>query len=405
MKLYYYKDPKKPLCYYETLEQVVIPEKYQEKKVRGFWVSTVENIDFPILTDEKEYKKLIDEMFLTAKAFNINTVFFQVRPLNDAFYKSKLNPWSRYLTGKEGLEPSFDVLEYIVKKGKENNIEIHAWCNPYRVSRPITTDKETYLNTLDDKNFAKKNPHLVISDEKNQLILNPTREEVKQFIIESMLEIVENYDVSGVHWDDYFYPYAPLKEDDNDLKEFENRNDKSMDLASFRRFHITDVIKRVHQAIKQNNSNLKFGVSPFGIWRSNKNDPRGSNTAKSTSESYTNQYADSYDWVKSEIIDYIVPQLYWEFGNSVAPFADLTKWWDSVVEGTNVELYIGHASYRLGREGEFENKNEVVNQLKYANNYKNVSGNIFFTYKNFVYREVQKEGMDALKELLTSGKI
>lgn len=405
MKLFYFKDKTKPINYFETEEQVIIPSEYKEKDVRAFWVSTVANIDLPILTDELEYKRLLDEIIENALKYNINTIFFQVRPLNDAFYKSKLNPTSRFLLGEEGKQMPFDILEYIVKKANKHNIEVHAWCNPYRVARPIgELTKEEYLNTLDDLNFAKKHPDLVIMDENKQLILNPTKEEVKVFIIESMIEIIENYNVKGIHWDDYFYPYAKLSEDDNDLDEFELRMDKSQNLADFRRYHVTDVIKRLHQAVKKVDKSKEFGVSPFGIWMSRHNDPRGSNTAKNTSESYITQYADTYLWVKEEYIDYIVPQLYWEFGHHLAPFADLAKWWASVVRGTNVKLYIGHASYRLGKEGEFENKDEVSNQLKFANNLDEVDGNVFFTYKNFKDVEVLKEGMESIRKTLNKEK-
>lgn len=401
MKLFYYKDPKKPLNYFETNEQVIIPEEYKEKSVRAFWVSTVANIDLPVLTDADEYKRLLDEIVSNAVKFNINTIYFQVRPLNDAFYKSKLNPYSRYLVGEEGKEPAFDVLKYIIEAASEHNIEIHAWANPYRVSRAIgDLTKEDYLETLDDMNYAKKHPEDVIMDINKQLILNPTSESVKKFIIESMVEILENYDVKGVHWDDYFYPYAKLSEEDNDLPNFEKREDKSMDLGDFRRFHVTDVIRRLHLAVKEVDQKLQFGVSPFGIWQSKHVDPRGSNTAEKTSSAYHTQFADTYLWVKEQYIDYIVPQLYWEFGHHLAPFADLTRWWADVVKGTNVKLYIGHASYRQGNEGEFENINEVSNQLKYANNFDEVDGNVFFTYKNFKNIEVSSEGMEQLRKTL-----
>lgn len=401
MRLYSYKNKEQKINYFKTDVQVEIPEIYVQKDMRAFWVSNVVNIDFPVLENEKEYKKLIHQMIDTAVEFNINTIFYQVRPLNDAFYKSKLNPYSRYLSGKEGVKPLFDVLEYTIKEAKKYNIEIHAWCNPYRVSLGLETSKEEYLNTLDDLNFAKKRPDLVITDSKNQLILNPTSEEVKEFIIDSMIEIVENYDVAGIHWDDYFYPYAPLSEHDNDLENFEKREDKSMDLASFRRFHITDVIKRLHQELKKKEDKLCFGVSPFGIWRSKGVDPKGSNSDDSTSMSYDRQYADSYDWVKNEYIDYIVPQLYWEFNHPVAPFADLATWWADLVVGTNVKLYIGHGLYRQGREGDYENPLEIVNQLKFVNNFDSVDGNIFFTYHNFIKEDdPAKEGVKELKKLL-----
>ena len=406
MKLFYYKDNKKPINYFETNEQVVIPSEYKEKSVRAFWVSTVANIDLPVLKDELEYKKLLDEIVANAVKFNINTIYFQVRPLNDAFYMSKLNPISRYLMGEEGLNPPFDVLKYLIDAAKKENIEIHAWANPYRVSRPIgDLTKDEYLATLDDKNFAKRNPNLIIKDETGQLILNPTREEVKQFIVDSMVEILENYDVKGVHWDDYFYPYAKLSEEDNDLKEFENRKDKSQALDDFRRMHVTDVIKMTYEAVKAVNKDLQFGVSPFGIWQSKHTDPRGANVAENVSASYIRQYADTLDWIEKEIIDYIVPQLYWEFGHNLAPFADLAKWWANAVKGTNVKLYIGHAAYRLGNEGEFENINEVANQLRFSNSFDEVSGNVFFTYKNFKGIEVSKDGMEQIRKTLNKEKL
>jgi len=406
MTIFYYKDNKKPINYSETNEQVAIPSGYKEKSVRAFWVSTVANIDLPVLKDELEYKKLLDEIVANAVKFNINTIYFQVRPLNDAFYMSKLNPISRYLMGEEGLNPPFDVLKYLIDAAKKENIEIHAWANPYRVSRPIgDLTKDEYLATLDDKNFAKRNPNLIIKDETGQLILNPTREEVKQFIVDSMVEILENYDVKGVHWDDYFYPYAKLSEEDNDLKEFENRKDKSQALDDFRRMHVTDVIKMTYEAVKAVNKDLQFGVSPFGIWQSKHTDPRGANVAENVSASYIRQYADTLDWIEKEIIDYIVPQLYWEFGHNLAPFADLAKWWANAVKGTNVKLYIGHAAYRLGNEGEFENINEVANQLRFANSFDEVSGNVFFTYKNFKGIEVSKDGMEQIRKTLNKEKL
>ncbi|VEU80290.1 Uncharacterized protein conserved in bacteria [Haploplasma axanthum] len=338
-------------------------------------------------------------MFKIAKEFNINTIFYQVRPMNDAFYESKLNPYSRYLTGEEGLKPSFDVFEYIIKKAKEHKIAIHAWCNPYRVSMKLDINKNEYLKTLDDLNFAKKNPNLVITDSNNQLILNPAREEVKKFIIESMLEIIDKYDVDGIHFDDYFYPYSSLSAHDNDLNDYEEAKNDYSTIADFRRYHISDIIRRLNEKIKKRDKNIMFGISPFGIWRSKQNDERGSNTAANTSQSYDTQYADSYNWIKNGYIDYIVPQLYWEFGHPVAPYADLVDWWTNIIKDTKVKLYIGHALYRLGNEGEFENPIEIVNQIKYANKYKEVNGNVFFTYHTF--KEIEnKKGVLEVKKLL-----
>lgn len=403
MKLINFKT-NQPLNYYQTDKQIKIPEDFKLKDVRAFWVSNVLNIDLPLATSEN-YKEKIYEMFETAKAYNINTIFFQVRTSNDAFYKSKMNPYSRYLTGKEGVEPPFDVLAFVLEEAKKYNIEVHAWCNPYRVSTKTDLTKEEFLKNCDDLNFAKRHPEFTVTDKKGLIILNPAKKEVKEFIKDSMMEILENYDVAGIHFDDYFYPYSGLNENDDDSFDFEHREDKNMDLGDFRRHQITEVIKDLHSLIKEKYPTKKFGVSPFGIWKNRPNDPRGSNTDIACSQSYDNQYADSYTWVKEGYIDYIIPQLYWDFGHSIAPYGDLLEWWVELCKDTNVDLYIGHGAYRLGSEGCYENKYEVVNQLKFSNQHETVKGNVFFTYKTFIEKGLTKPGMDLVKDLLNGKKV
>ncbi|VEU82818.1 glycoside hydrolase family 10 protein [Acholeplasma hippikon] len=403
MKLVNYKT-NLPLNYYQTDIQIEIPEDFKLKPMRAFWVSNVVNIDLPKVTDPN-YKNKIKEMFETAKAYNINTIFFQVRTTNDAFYRSKLNPYSRFLTGKEGVAPEFDVLAYVLEEAKKYNIEVHAWCNPYRVSMKTPLTKSEYLAECDDLNFAKIHPEFTVTDKNGLIILNPAKKEVKEFIKQSMLEILENYDVAGIHFDDYFYPYAGLSDTDNDLADFEARTDKTIDLDQFRRNQITEVIKDMHDLIKTNYPTKKFGVSPFGIWKNKPNDPRGSNTDIKCSQSYDNQYADSYEWVKNGYIDYIIPQLYWDFAHPIAPYGDLLEWWVELCKDTNVDLYIGHGAYRLGSEGGYENKYEVVNQLKFANQHETVKGNCFFTYKTFIEEGPTRPGMDLVKQLLNGKKV
>ncbi len=403
MKLYKFKNPSEPITYYKTNIQIEIPESYHEKELRGLWVSNVVNIDLPTTEDIDVYQAKVIEMLDTCIAYNINAIFFQVRTTNDAFYESKLNPYSRYFTGKEGKKPLFDIMKWIISEAKKRKIQFHAWCNPYRVSMNSKLSKEEYLNTCDDINFAKKHPELIVLDKKGQSILNPCRKEVKDFIIESMLEIVKNYNVDGIHFDDYFYPYAGLDDVENDLWDYEHRKNKNLSLDEFRRQNVDEVIKGVHQAIKNYSSKLRFGVSPFGIWKNKANDSKGSNTDPACSQSYDNQYADSLKWVKEGYVDYVVPQIYWELGHRIAPFADILDWWVDVCKDTNVDLYIGHGAYRYGNEGEFENPFEVINQIKYANQNPVVKGNIFFTYKTFINKDKSKQGMLELKKLLTGG--
>jgi len=400
MKLYKYKAKNEPITYLNTDIQIEIPDVYIEKEYRAVWVSNVANIDLPTVEDLKRYQAKVIQYFDTFVEYNLNTIFFQVRTNNDAYYYSKLNPYSRFCTGKEGKEPPFDVFAWVIKEAKKRNLAIHAWCNPYRVSYDGKLSIDEYLATCDDLNFAKKHPEYLVLDKGGKLILNPTKTEVKQFVIASMVEIVENYDVDGIHLDDYFYPYSGLSDTVNDLADFNNRLDKTMSLGDFRRKHVNDLIKGINDAIHQVDEKLLFGVSPFGIWRNKASDIAGSNTAPACSESYSGQFADSLAWVKEEMLDYIVPQIYWPFGHKIAPFGDILDWWKDQVKGTNVDLLIGHPAYRLGEKGDFENPEEIVNQIKYANQFETVKGNVFFTAKTFIDKTKKQQGMNNLKELL-----
>jgi uncharacterized lipoprotein YddW (UPF0748 family) len=404
MKLYYFKDSNKPLNFFQTNKQIEIPDDQHLKSMYGLWVSNVLNIDMPTIDDVDVYKEKVKEIFKTCHLYHINTVFFQVRTTSDAFYKSELNPYSRYLTGTEGKEPPFDVFQYVIDVAKKENISLHAWCNPYRVSMQSDLSKEAYLETCADLNFAKKHPEYLVKDKRGQFILNPAEEDVKRHIIDSMIELVKTYDVDGIHFDDYFYPYGGLDEHENDLKSYEQYKLPNQSIDDFRRAQVTDVVKRVHHALKSVDKNLRFGISPFGIWKNQNKDIYGSHTDLRASESYHNEYADSVTWVKLGYVDYICPQIYWEFGHQLAPFADIVNFWVEIIKNTNVDLYIGHAPYRLGTEGEFENPNEIVNQLKYCNQFEEIKGHVFFTYHTFIDSGKTEEGMRILKAYLNKGE-
>lgn len=329
IKLFSYKDPSKPITYLGTDKQITIP-KYREVSVRAVWVSNVVNIDMPTQENMDVYKQKADEIIETCVQSNLNMIYFQVRTNNDAFYESKLNPTSRFLVGKEGNPLKFDILKYMVEQAHKRGIELHAWCNPYRVSMNGKIAKEDYLKTCSPLNLATQSDDYIILDTEGQIILNPAHPVVKKHIIDSMVEIVENYNVDGIHFDDYFYPYKPVSDYHHDLM-FHNGIE---DIGDFRRRQVDEVIKGVYDALKEVNPKLEFGVSPFSVWRTKETDPRGSNTKAGAFESYDKQYADVYKWVKEGYVDYVVPQLYFEFNHPVAPFADLCDWWVSVVKDT-----------------------------------------------------------------------
>lgn len=386
------------LTKYNTNEIVLINNKpieipiYAQEKVeefRGVWVSTVYNLDFSKNGLNKEvYKAEYRQLLNNLENLNMNSVIFQVRPKLDTFYKSKINPWSEYLTGKQGLDPGWDPLEWMVEETHKRGIEFHAWFNPYRV----TTGSEK-LSDLALNNWARQNPQYVYSFG-GKLQLNPGEPEVIKYITNSVMEVVENYDIDAVHFDDYFYPFKSgngwyFKEEETTFKkygtEFKNKDD-------WRRNNVDTLIENIHNSIESynenNNRNVQFGISPFGIWGHKALHMEGSLTPVTSRASYDDQFADTRKWVKNNWIDYIAPQIYWSFDEKAAPYAELVNWWSDAVKDTDVNLYIGHANYRQAdpnnKNLSWMNPKEISNQLKFNSLYEEVKGSIFFRYKSLI---------------------
>ncbi|MFA5474160.1 MAG: family 10 glycosylhydrolase [Acholeplasmataceae bacterium] len=368
--------------YYQTNTPVELPTTYIEKdaEIRAVWVATVVNIDIGLHENEVAYKAEIISILDRMVELNFNVMFFQTRPMNDAFYDSEYAPWSRFLTGNEGEDPGWDVLQFILDEAHARNIEVHAWLNPYRVSQG-TEDKATQLDALDNKNFAKQNPNLLVQDRNGALILNPGEPEVRNYIYDVVEELMEKYNVDGVHFDDYFYSYAGTDDtEDNDAYYRTKLTGESK--ADWRRRNVDILVQTLHQKIQNYNINesktVKFGISPFGIWDNKSSNPLGSNTQGLSS--YSAQYADSRKWVKEGWLDYIMPQLYWEFNHSVARFADLVDWWVETVQGTGVDLIIGQGFYRYA-DNSWTDPSEITEQLRYMSQYDEIIGSSFFSHK------------------------
>lgn len=421
--LFKYKSDE-PILLHE--EQVKIPQQisYKKSEFRGVWISTVSNIDFPSKKglSEKEYKKEYIDILNKLQAMNINAVIFQIRPMNDAFYKSKLNPWSKYLTGKQGVGPGWDPLKWMIEETHKRNMEFHAWLNPYRVAQGFSIDKPTdqvlkeELSKLANNNFAKLHPDCVVRFS-DKLFLDPARPEVQKFIKDTVVEIVKNYDVDAIHFDDYFYPYKTSKIDPitgkkvplvfgdalEDKESFERYGKGYSDIKDWRRDNINNMIKSVSQAIKKEKPYVKFGISPFGIWGHIEKHPEGSkegvgsHTPVTSQSSYDDIYADTRKWVKEGWIDYIIPQIYWSFANTAAPYAELVDWWADVVKDTNCQLYIGHAIFKCGDNSDvnWNNPEEIINQLKFNSLYQQVRGSAFFSLKNLIKNN--NSGVNELK--------
>lgn len=356
-----------------------------QKDFRGLWVSTVVNIDYPSKpnTDSSilisEALKILDN----ARDMGMNAIFLQVRPTADAIYPSKYFPWSKYLTGKQGVAPSagFDPLAFWITEAHKRGMELHAWINPYRVTKKSQGEPNHDFASLALNNPARLNPGWVVKHSDGCLYFNPAIPEVRKLIVDGVLEIINNYPVDGIHFDDYFYPDTTF----NDQASYRQYNVSGLSLDDWRRDNVNTLIRDVNNAIKAAGKPIRFGISPFGIWANKKTNPLGSDT--NGMESYISHYADSYKWVKEGIIDYIAPQIYWNIGYSIADYSKLSEWWKRVVAGTNVDLYIGQAAYKAcGTDpaAPWYGPEEIVRQIALNQKSPEIKGSIFFSYKSFV---------------------
>ncbi len=401
--------------YYGGKEVVDLPEySYRESGVRGVWVSNVVNIDTPVMQDVESYKKYLKDMVANIASYNMNLIIFQVRPTNDAYYPSKLNPWSRFITGTEGKDPGFDVLGFVIEEAKKYNIEVHAWMNPYRVAmeplEKMGLTKEEFLETLAPNNFARLNPEDTVLDGLNKLILKPASDKVIKFVTDTIMEVVENYDVTGVHIDDYFYPYAKIPrelEEEDYQKSLVLRPELSFE--DWRRDNVNRMIESISQELKKSfdktGKKVAFGISPFGIYRTNialdeKGWSEGSFHATGVCECYTSLFSDVYYWMEQKWIDYVVPQMYFPFERQDVNYHDLTAWWAKMAKKTGTTLYIGQGLYQVGSKDIWNNPLEIDNQLRFNCLFDNIDGTILFTYHDLVpgRNEVKDEALVKLKE-------
>lgn len=355
----------------------------ENEEMKAVWVSTVFGLDFPKspTVDPASLKAELDKIISNTKNMGFNTIFFQVRPASDAFYKSDLYPWSKYLTGTYASAPAagFDPLEYIVNEAHKNGISLHAWINPYRV-----TASASEKNILTAASPAKIHSDWIV-EYNEKLYFNPGIPEVNDFIAEGAAEIIRKYDVDGLQIDDYFYP----GQDFSDEKSYSEYGKGYTDKAQWRRDNITSLIDKLRNAIKKENSNAIFSVSPQGIWANAKNIPGGSNTGGR--EAYFSAFADTRKWVKENKIDYIIPQIYWNIGYAGADFKILANWWNDVAEGTNVKLVIGQAAYRVTETTDpasiwykDSGAEEIKRQIELCRSLKNISGYAMFRYTHLV---------------------
>ena len=357
--------------------------KYPKREMRAVWVATVRNIDWPSkagLTADEQKKELIN-LLEVHRENGMNAIVFQVRPACDAFYNSSFEPWAQWITGIQGQapEPFYDPLEMIIEECHKRNMELHAWFNPYRA----VVGYEDAI--LDSSHISVTHPEMVLSYGKNKY-LNPGLPETRTYVTKVVADVVSRYDIDAVHMDDYFYPYKLPGIDFPDKEAFQKYPGKfsKEEKEDWRRNNVDLVIKRIQDTIKTLKPWVKFGISPFGVWRNKSTDPLGSDTqAKQTN--YDDLYADILKWLREGWIDYVTPQAYWHIGFEIADHQKISEWWDT--NSYNKNLYIGLGVHRLNKESkykEWRSRKQIVKQVKLSHSLPNVSGNFYFSSKVFI---------------------
>lgn len=348
-----------------------------KRELRAAWIATVDNIDWPkkgVVEAEAQKRDFIEQLD-ELQAAGMNAVIVQVKPTADAFYPSAYAPWSEWLTGEQGKDPGYNPLAFMLEEVHKRNMEFHAWFNPYRISLQDRIDK------LVPTHPARQHPDWVVTYG-GKLYFNPGIPEAKQFISDSIMEVVKNYDIDAVHFDDYFYPYPVTGVDFPDQDAYAKYGSSFPNKADWRRGNVNTFVQDMNTAIKQEKRWVKFGISPFGIWKNKSQDPSGSDT--NGLSSYDAIYADTKKWVDQAWIDYIAPQIYWYMGYSPASYDKLIEWWSGVTTGKNVHLYSGQAVYRIGSaDPAWQNPDEMPNQVAYNRNFDQVHGSIFFSAQWF----------------------
>ncbi len=350
----------------------------QADYVKGVWVATVANINFPSKAglSADQLKKEIDTIMDNTVQMGLNTVYFQVRPSGDALYPSDYYPTSAYVVKKQGDPLPLDILAYAIESAHDRGLSFHAWINPYRV-----TSSTTSTSGLASSNPAIKNPGWVVTNGK-KLFLNPGLPEVRQYITDGVMEIVNKYNVDGIHFDDYFYP-SELGNWDDAAAYKKYGNGKT--LADWRRSNNDALVKGVYEAIKAKNPKIQFGISPAGVWAKKSTSlPEGTTGIGATTETYYTAFADTRKWVKEGWLDYICPQVYWEISHKAAPFQPIVDWWNDTVAGTGVDLYIGIAAYKCEDISAYKTGKEINAQLDYLDTKANVSGAVYYSYGSLI---------------------
>lgn len=346
-----------------------IPEAPRE--FRAVWVATVVNLDWPSkkgLSTADQKRELL-EILDSAQAHRLNAVVFQARPACDALYDSKLEPWSEYLTGKQGQapDPYYDPLEFAIEEAHKRGLELHVWLNTYRASlKPQTTH-------LAPNHIARRRPDLVRTYDK-YLWMDPGHPDGHAHLLAIVRDIVDRYDIDGFHFDDYFYPYpvSGLEFPDDDLYQKYKSKGGNLNKSDWRRDNVNRMVKEVGEMVHSVDPHVKYGISPFGIWRPGH--PQGIIGM----DPYETLFADARLWIREGWVDYLAPQLYWGTRKKGQEYAKLLDWWiEQNPHGRHI--WPGNGLYKINDEFD---ANDLVRQIEITRDREGATGNIHFRYRN-----------------------
>lgn len=331
----------------------IFPQITPKRELRGAWISTVSNLDWPSskysspATQQTELRTMLN----TLKNAGVNTVFLQVRPSSDALYQSSLEPWSEWLTGTQGTAPSplWDPLSFAIAEAHARGMELHAWINPFRAvvstssssvhSSHISVTQPSYILTFGTKKF-----------------LDPGQQVVRNYVQSVIMDIVNRYDVDGIHFDDYFYPYPETGVSFNDATTFANEPRGFTNIDNWRRDNVNIFVQQIKDAIVAAKPHVRFGISPFGIWKS------GTPSGISGMSAYSEIWCDAVAWLTAQSVDYVMPQLYWQIGGA-QDYYSLLNWW--ITQRNSRDIFSGNAAYRLEPSSSDWAADEIGNQLRY----------------------------------------
>ncbi|MCS6808688.1 MAG: family 10 glycosylhydrolase [Bacteroidota bacterium] len=344
-----------------------------KREFRGVWISSVSNIDFPSRAGDtpdaqrEEFQQILDQH----QRAGINAVFVQIRPSSDALYQSAIEPWSQWLTGAQGRAPSplWDPLRFMIEEAHKRGMELHAWFNPFRsvVSASSSIAPTHISQTQPAWHLAYRSPHR---------LLNPGLPEVRNYVLSVIMDVVRRYDIDGVHFDDYFYPYEGTTT--QDIATFQQHSRGFSNIEDWRRDNVNIFVKAVSDSIRAVKPFIKFGISPFGIWRN------GVPSGTTGLDAYSVIYCDALAWLQARTVDYIIPQLYWRFGGG-QDFARLMPWWNAQAIQAGRHMYAGLGVYRLTDAA--WTADEIVRQIEFTRSQRG-AGVSFFS-SNALTRDIQ----------------